>query len=184
MSWNTFKSSLLPSMQSHSYGRNFQAFANAFVLAYDSTIRAGGETVSKIPIASGNTSGMKSTLIGLLQQTQSSRSPNLLQIIGPAVITYWSGASLLPIPPIIPPPGAIASVATTQAPIISPGTWSPIDVPPNNDSNVFLNAFIASANIHLSTINGMYFVMATYPSPTGAIVAPGVVPWTGYVVPS
>jgi hypothetical protein len=183
MSWATFKSSLLPSMQSHTYGRSFQSFANAFTLAYDSAIRGGGETVSRIPISTGNTAGMQSTLNGLLQQTQMSRSPNLLQIIGPAIITYWTGATLMPIPPIIPPPGAIASVATLQAPVISPGSWSPLDIPPNNNSNLFLDAFITSAKIHLSTLNGMYFVSATYPAPTGVIIAPGIVPWTGYIVP-
>ena len=184
MSWSTFKSNLLPAMQSHSYGRSFETFAASFTLSYDLAVRLGGETISKVPIAAGNPSGMQSTLTNLLRQTQNSSSPNLLQIVGPAIITYWSGATLLPIPPIIPPPGAIASVATTQAPVINPGTWTPIDVPPNNDSNLFLDAFITSAKIHLSTISGMYFVMATYPSPTGAIVAPGIVPWTGYVIPS
>jgi hypothetical protein len=183
MSWNAFKSALLPAMQSHSYGRSFENFGQAFTFAYDSTVRLGGETVSKVPIAQGNSSAMQMQLISLLRQTQQSNSPNLLQIIGPAIITYWTGASLMPIPPIIPPPGAIASIATNQAPVINPGTWSPIDVPPNNDSNVFLDAFIASAKIHLSTLSGIYFVSATYPAPTGAIVGPGVVPWTGYIIP-
>lgn len=183
MSWGTFKSSLLPSMQSHAYGSNFESFAASFAFAYDSAVRAGGETVSKVPIAVGNLSGMQSLLTSLLRQTQQSRQPNLLQIIGPAIVTYWTGATLMPIPPIIPPPGAIASVATTSAIVISPGSWTPIDVPPNNDSSIFLDAFINSAKIHLSTLTGMYFVMATYPSPTGAIVAPGVVPWNGYIIP-
>lgn len=182
MSWSTFKSSLLPAMKSHSYGNSMSQFANAFTIAYDATIRVGGETVSRVPVAKTNVSGMRSTLTSLLQQTQRARNPNLLQVIGPAVITYWTGATLLPIPPIIPPAGAIASIATTQAIVINPGTWSPIDVPPNNDSEIFLNAFISAAQIHLSTLSGMYFVIAQYPPP--APPAPGVVPWTGYIVPN
>ena len=183
MSWSNFKLALLPAMQSYAYGNSMSAFANSFTLAYDSAIRAGGETISRVPIATANVSGMQTLLESLLTQTQRSNGPNLLQIIGPAIVTYWTGATLLPLPPILPPPGAIKSVSTTQAIVINPGQWSPIDVLPNNNSNLFLDTFITSARIHLSTISGTYFVTAAYPSPTGAIIAPGVVPWSGYVVP-
>jgi hypothetical protein len=183
MSWTNFKSSLLPAMQAHSYGRSLSGFASSFTLAYDAAIRAGGETISKVPIATANTAGMQSSLEALLTQTQKSNRPNFLQIVGPAIITYWTGATLLPIPPIPPPPGAIKSIATTQAIVINPGQWTPIDIPPNNDSNLFLDAFITAARIHLSTLTGMYFVSALYPAPPATIVAPGVVPWTGYIVP-
>jgi hypothetical protein len=168
-------------MQSNVYGNNIAGFAKTFAMAYDIAIKSGKETINPIPLFKGNTSLMESQLVSLLTQTKMSNSITLLDIIGPAVIAYWVGGQMAPIPPVIPAPGAIANIALTQGIVLNPGTWSPIPVPPNNDSSVFLNAFITAAKIHLSTISGLYIVMAQYPPP--APPAPGILPWSGYVVP-
>lgn len=181
MSWSAFKSTLLPAMQSHAFGNNMAGFAKTFTLAYDTAIKAGKETVSPIPLMKGNTSAMEAQLILFLSQTQKSNSTTLLDVIGPAIISYWTGGLLMPIPPIIPPPGAIKSIALTQGLVLNPGSWTPIPVPPSNNSSIFLDAFITAAKIHLSTVSGLYIVLAQYPPP--APPAPGVIPWVGYIVP-
>lgn len=181
MSWNTFKSTLLPAMQSNAFGNNIAGFAKTFTLAYDIAVKSGKETISPIPLMRGNASAMEAQIVALMSQTQNSNSTTLLDVIGPAIITYWVGGTMMLIPPIIPPPGAIKSIALTQGIVLNPGTWTPIPVPPNNNSSSFLDAFITSAKIHLTTISGMYIVLAQYPPP--APPAPGVIPWTGYQIP-
>lgn len=181
MSWSVFKATLLPAMQSQAFGNNMAGFAKSFALAYDTAIKAGKETVSPIPLMKGNVTAMEAQIVGLLSQTQQSNSLTLLDVIGPAVITYWTGGLMMPIPPIIPPPGAIKSIALTQGLVLNPGVWTPIPVLPNNNPSVFLDAFINTAKIHLSTVSGLYIVLAQYPPP--APPAPGVIPWSGYIVP-
>lgn len=181
MSWSVFKATLLPAMQSQAFGNNMAGFAKSFALAYDTAIKAGKETVSPIPLMKGNVTAMEAQIVGLLSQTQQSNSLTLLDVIGPAVITYWTGGLMMPIPPIIPPPGAIKSIALTQGLVLNPGVWTPIPVLPNNNPSVFLDAFINAAKIHLSTVSGLYIVLAQYPPP--APPAPGVIPWSGYIVP-
>jgi len=181
MSWTTFKSTLLPAMQSNIFGNNINGFAKSFTTAYDIAIKSGKETISPIPLLKGNPTAMESLLITLLSQTQMSTSLTLLDVIGPAIISYWAGGTMAPIPPIPPAPGSVANIALTQGIVLNPGIWSPIPVPPNNDSSVFLNAFVTSAKLHLTTVSGLYIVLAQYPPP--APPAPGVLPWVGYVVP-
>lgn len=181
MSWTTFKSTLLPVMQSNVYGNNIAGFAKLLTTSYDIAIKSGKETINPIPLFKGNTSIMESQLVALLTQTQMSKATTLLDIIGPAIISYWVGGQMAPIPPLIPAPGAIANITMTQGIVLNPGSWTSFPVPPNNNPSVFLNAFILSAKIHLSTISGLYVVLAQYPPP--APPAPGVLPWTGYVVP-
>jgi len=180
MSWSLFKSNLLTQMQSNSFGNNLAGFAKAFTLAYDTAIKSGKETINPIPIAIGNTAGMEAQLVELLRQIQISKSFTLLDVIGPAIITYWTGATMQSIPPIIPAPGAIKNIALTQGIVLNPGVWTPIPVSPNNNPSIFLDAFINSAKIHLTTVNGLYVVLAQYPPPTPP--APGVLNWTGYIV--
>ena len=181
MSWTIFKSTLLPAMQSHAFGNNIAGFAKTFTLAYDTAVKAGKEMISPIPVMKGNTAAMEAQIVTLLSQTQKSNSLTLLEVIGPAIISYWTGALMASIPPLPPAPGAIKNISLTQGLVLNPGVWTPIPVPPNNNPSIFLDAFISSAKIHLMTVSGLYIVLAQYPPP--APPAPGVLPWSGYVVP-
>jgi hypothetical protein len=181
MAWSIFKSTLASSMQSYTFGNNISGFARAFTTSYDFAIKSGFDTLNKVPLVKGNTKLMQSTLESLLMQTQLSSTLTLLDVIGPAIIGYWSGAQMMPFPPpIIPAIGAISNIATTNGIVISPGVWTPIPVPPSNSSEPFINSFITSAKIHLTTVSGVYSVIAQYPPP--APPAPGVVLWSGYFV--
>jgi len=168
-------------MQSHSVGKNMPGFAKAFTLAYDTAIKSGKESISPIPVMKGNTSGMEAQINSFLSTTQNSKSLTLLDVIGPAVITYWTGATMMLIPPLPPAPGSIKNIALVQGTVLNAGSWSPIPVPPNNNPSTFLDAFISAAKIHLTTVNGLYVTVSAYP-PFGA-PAPGALPWVGYMVP-
>jgi hypothetical protein len=181
MSWGTFKSTLLPLMQNNAYGNSFAGFAAAFTQAYDVAIKSGGDVANNVPLLKGNTILMQQTLIGILQQTQTSNSTTLLEIIGPAIIVYWTGGLLSQVPPPkVPAPGAIKNISTVTALVLNPGSWTVNKVEPNNNPEQFLDAFINSAKIHLNTVSGLFNVIAQYPPP--APPAPGVVPWSGYKV--
>ncbi|CAB4142650.1 hypothetical protein UFOVP449_65 [uncultured Caudovirales phage] len=179
MAWATFKSIMIPAMQNYTFGNSLENFAKQFTSAYDISIKTGKTTTTNIPLAVGNTSGMESMLINLLSSTKMSKTTSLLQTIGPAVIMYWSGAQLVLIPPIIPCPGALVNVTTVAAPVISPGVWNPIIVPPNNNPSTFINAFCTAATIHLTTVAGLHNCISNYPG-VPVTPGPGVLPWTGY----
>jgi hypothetical protein len=181
MSWATFKSTLLTQMQSGMFGNNMDAFAKAFTMAYDMSVKTGGDSISRIPMIKGNTTLMEQNLKLFLNQTQKSDSLTLLDVIGPAIISYWGGGMMANFPPpLIPAPGALQNIVTVQGMVISPGVWNPIVVQPNSDSQQFLDMFINSAKLHLTTISGMFVVTAQYPPP--APPAPGVVMWNGYTI--
>lgn len=181
MSWSTFKGTMLPAMQSLTFGRSSAGFAKSFALAYDTAIKLGGKTlVTNIPLMRGNASVMEATLVSLMSTTSLSKTTTLLDVVGPAVISYWTGAMLLPIPPLIPAPGTIANISVTNAPVLNPGTWTSIPAPANNNPMIFLNAFITSAKIHLTTVSGMHFMISQYPPI--APPAPSILPWSGYYV--
>jgi hypothetical protein len=181
MSWQLFKSTLLPVMESKVFGNDISSFSKTFTNAYDIAIRTGGDTINRIPVMNGNVLIMESTLTSLLLQTQLSNTIGFLDVIGPAIISYWSGAQMMRFPPpIIPAIGAISNITTTSGLVISPGVWTSIPVPPSQSSEPFINSFITSAKIHLTTVSGMYVVISQYPPPTPP--APGIVMWSGYSV--
>ena len=182
MAWNIFKSTLLSSMQTNAFGNDISGFARAFTNSYDFAVKSGFDILNKVPLAKGNTELMQSTLILLMTQTQLSPTLTLLDVIGPSIIGYWTGAqsSLFP-PPILPAIGSIQNISTISAPILSPGVWTPLPTLPNNNSSIFLDLFINSAKIHLTTISGMYSTISQYPPPAPA--APALLPWTGYYIP-
>jgi hypothetical protein len=119
-------------------------------------------------------------LKGKLKSVQPSTTTTLLDVIGPAIIMYWTGATmqLFP-PPKIPAPGALKNLVTNQGLVTNAGSWTPLTVKPNTDSNIFIKAFVSAAKLHLLTVSGQFIVTAIYPPNTPG---PGVVPWTGYKV--
>jgi hypothetical protein len=182
MSWSTFKSILLPAMQSNAYGNDINGFAKTFTMAYDTAVKGGGDTINKIPIMKGNTELMENMLVMLLTQTQLSTTTTFLEVVGPAILAYWGGSQLALIPtPIIPAIGSIKNISTINASVLSPGSWQSIPVIPNNNTSIFLDAFIMAAKVHLSTVSGIFSVIAQYPFP--APPAPGIINWNGYYIP-
>jgi len=181
MSWGVFKKTLLPQMQNNSY-RNISDFAKAFTMAYDMAVKTGKDPINGVPLIKGNPILMQESIIRFLEQTQKAKVLTFLEVVGPAVIIYWVGGKMAPFPPpMIPAPGSIKNIATTMGIVLNPGKWTATKVPPNNNPEQFLNSFINSAKLHLTTVSGNYTVIAQYPPP--APPAPGIVKWKGYKVP-
>jgi hypothetical protein len=181
MSWGTFKKTLLPQMQNHSY-KSISEFAKSFTFAYDLAVKSGKDPINGVPLAKGNPILMQESIIQFLEQTQKAKVITFLEVVGPAVIIYWIGGKMSKFPsPNIPVPGSIKNISTTSGIVINPGKWTSIKVPPNTNSEQFLNSFINSAKLHLTTISGTYSVIAQYPPP--ASPAPGIVQWKGYQIP-
>ena len=104
--------------------------------------------------------------------------------IGKAVVGYWTGARLSTgLPPLIPAIGAIRNISTVYAFCTSPGTWSPFGpTDPTDDSETFLDILISSMQIHLTTLQFIYFTQSIYPGPIIG-PAPGILPAISYFIP-
>lgn len=185
MPWSSFENTMTELMSNHVYGQDMDGWAKQFTNNYHMAIMTGGDLISGIKVLKANTSAMESILKAKLKSVQPSTSTTLLDTIGPAIITYWTGATMQVAPiPKIPAPGAIKNIVTNQGLVTNPGTWTPISVQPNTDSSIFIKAFVTSAITHLMTVSGQFFVTALYPAPPPAntVPLPGVVPWIGYKV--
>lgn len=181
MPWVDFENTMESLMKNFVYGKSSDNFAKAFTDNYHKAMLSGGDTINKIAVQKPNKKGMEDALKGFLKQVNQSDKITLLDIIGPAIITYWTGASMSIItPPIIPAIGAIVNISTVQGRVINPGTWTPLAVPPNKDSKIFISAFKSAAIQHLGTLTGEFATASLFP---GLVVKPGVVPWFGYTVP-
>lgn len=163
---------------------DLEAFASAFVEAYDKTVKTGKTLIGGVPVASGNKKIMKVVLIAKMMQAKNSGKKldkTLLEICGSAVIAYWAFAGMAKSPvPTIPCITSIKNITTTQAYALFPGKWTSIIVGPQGSFDPFLLSFIASAMMHLLTVSGLFICNCQYPPP--APPAPGVLPFVGYFV--
>ena len=182
MPWSTFKSSMAAAMSTWSYGNNIQGFATKLTMEYDMAVKSGHTNLSLIGLNKGQTDTMKSLLITQLTTQQKSKSKTLLEICGPAIIAYWTGATINLIPPILPCIGAMINIAAVYVPVTNAGTWTPIPNLPCNNVNIWLDEFIICAKQHMTTVAGIHNCICLYPGAPPP-VAPGVLPWFGYTVP-
>jgi hypothetical protein len=124
---------------------------------------------------------MLATLLGIMQAQSVSKNGDLLRDIGPAIQAYWTPAfTTIYETPSIPCIGTIKNIQTIVGLNVTPGIWTPIQIPAMGNVQPFLLNFIASAALHLLTLTGIITCLAQYPPP--APPAPGVLPWIGYFV--
>lgn len=183
MSWSGFKSAMASVMKNHDFGKDYPGWAGKLTTEYDKAVKAGKTNVTNIPLQMGQTSAMRALLTTHLQTQQNSKQKTLLEICGPAVIAYWTGAMIMPIPPGPPCPGTISNVSVIVAPVTSPGSWSPPPSDkPTDDVNEWLDRFISCAKKHMNTVSGLHNCISLYP---GSPPTPGpcVQNWSGYKVP-
>lgn len=159
MSWSLFQTqcSVLTGPQHISVIQ----FAQTISSAYHSCISLHFETVTGGGLVINNAPKLPVLNQQILAQCNAnlhsnSQSINLIQQIGPAFLSYWTGI-------IITGPTGIVNV-------LSPGTWNAIPVVQNNNFNIWLNAFMMTARTHIMTLTGQYI----------SSVVPGVTtPWSG-----
>ena len=182
MPWSSFKSSMASVMSNWTFGNSMAGWAAKLTTEYDMAVKSGKTNVTGIPLQQGQKSAMQSLLISELATQQLSKSKTLLDICGPAVVAYWTGAKIMPIPPGIPCPGTITNVSVIVAPVTNPGHWTSIPNLPCNNVNIWLDEFIMCAKLHMLTVSGLHNCISLYP---GAPPPPGpcTEPWSGYTVP-
>ena len=191
MSFQVFKTNMSLWMQSPDKlatgnAESYEDFADKLTKEYDLAAKSGFQTINLVRISKGNTELMKSLIIVACLKSLSVQSGRhtFVDDIGKAVVGYWTGAQLQSgLPPIIPAVGAIRNISTVYAFCTSPGTWSPFGpTDPTDDSETFLDILISSMQIHLTTLQFIYFTLSIYPGPA-VPPFPGILPAISYHIP-
>jgi hypothetical protein len=191
MSFQVFKTNMSLWMQSPDKlatgnAESYEDFATKLTEEYDLAAKSGFQTINLVKISKGNTELMKSLIIVACLKSLSVQSGRhtFVDDIGKAVVGYWTGAQLQSgLPPLIPAIGAIRNISTIYAFCTSPGTWSPFGpTDPTDDSETFLDILISSMQIHLTTLQFIYFTLSIYPGPA-VPPAPGILPAVSYFIP-
>lgn len=188
MSFDIFKANMLRYMENQGSIKTNQDFAKKLTMEYDMAIRRGLQTINLVSIAKPNTKFME-TMVGLAGTLALQKRDGLHHIIndiGKGVIGYWTGATLNNFPvPIVPAKGAYQNIITNSAIVSKPGQFPDMrNQNPTSNSSEFLDLLIMAMEIHLTSIEGIYFTTSLYPGFPVLPPAPGVVNWKGYSVPS
>ena len=189
MSWSLFKLNVLrKTSPTGNPSLNINQVATIWSDEYDAAIKRGKDFINLESIQKGNKELMKSLfLIALLKglATPPGKNFSLVNEFGNGVKAYWIGAQMSPFPiPLIPAPGSIQNIVVNSNIAINPGTW-PIYPPlkPAKKQEIMINMFILAAVIHLFSVGGIIQTTSLYPAVPSPIPSPGVIPWTGYLVP-
>jgi len=189
MSWSLFKLNVLrKTSPTGNPSLSINQVATIWSDEYDAAIKRGKDFINLESIQKGNKELMKSLfLIALLKglATPPGKNFSLVNEFGNGVKAYWIGAQMSPFPiPLIPAPGSIQNIVVNSNIAINPGTW-PIYPPlkPAKKQEIMINMFILAAVIHLFSVSGIIQTTSLYPAVPSPIPSPGVIPWTGYLVP-
>jgi len=185
MSFQVFKTNMSSWMQTPDKlatgnAKSYEDFADKLTKEYDLAVKSGFQTLNLVSVRNGNTELMKSliTTACLTALSVKGGRHTFIDDLGKAVIGYWTGCTLnIGLPPVMPATGAIYNLATVYAFCILPGIWIPVGpTDPINDSNIFLDRLISSMQIHLTTLNFIYFTISVYgiaiPPAPGVLIAP------------
>ena len=184
MSWSQFRSEVGGRMKEASW-KTSDEWAKFFTKKYDECIKRGMDLSGKNPVLKGNTELMEQTLINAGQIALAAKTPafygTYLNLIGQAVIGYWSTATLQKMStPLIPAPGTILNLQVTNNYCTNPGKFIGTPTPPTKDVDTFLSSFISAATIHLTTISGTTELISQYIPPLP--IGPAIATWTGYKI--
>jgi hypothetical protein len=185
MSWSIFKSNILRYASNPKLIENSDMVAEMYAREYDSAIKRGRDVINQISIQRGNYSAMESLFKVAFKSGNLSTAPyNLIGALGNGILLYWTGATMNQFPiPLIPAPGSVQNLSVITNTVINPGLWPTLPpTPPNNTPSLFVDLFVLAATTHLSTISGIINTTSLYPSAPTPIPAPGIIPWSGYVV--
>jgi hypothetical protein len=189
MSWSLFKINILRKTNPISNPSiNINEVATIWAEEYDACIKRGIDFINLESIQAGNIEIMKiffrlALLKGLA--TPPGVPFSLVNEFGNGVKAYWAGAQMRPFPiPLIPAPGSIQNIAVNSNIVINPGTW-PIYPPlkPARKQIIMIDMFILAAIVHLFSVGGIIQTISLYPSAPTPIPAPGIISWTGYLIP-
>lgn len=110
-----------------------EELAQFLTIEYDLLIRSGTQIFGNTPILSGNTTLMEQSILGALNKNLvSTKTPSpILDDLGQGIISYWTGAQLVPgPPPILPAQGSLYNISSTACLVTDPGQWKVVPLPP------------------------------------------------------
>ena len=159
MSWSVFKAKCNvltgnPHVSTELFAQTLSDAYHTCVSMHFDTMTAAGVLINNAP----NLPILNQQILSICNANRASgQDVDFLKQIGPFIIQYWSTGLTI-----------VGPTGTTT--VLSPGTWQNVKVPPNQDFQIILNAFMISARTHLMSLVGQYV----------SSVVPGVVtPWSG-----
>lgn len=189
MSWALFKRNVLRKTNPNKNpSLDINQVATIWAEEYDACVKRGKDFINLESVQTGNLELMKTLFrVALLKGLATPPGVNfsLPNEFGNGVKAYWAGAQMRPFPlPLIPAPGSVQNLAVNSNVVINVGTW-PLYPPlkPARKQEIIVNMFVLAAIVHLFSIGGIIQTTSLYPSAPSPIPAPGVISWTGYLIP-
>lgn len=189
MSWALFKRNVLRKTNpNRNPSLNINEVATIWAEEYDACVKRGKDFINLEAVQTGNLELMKNLFkVALLKGLATPPGVNfsLPNEFGNGVKAYWVGAQMRPFPiPLIPAPGSVQNLVVNSNVVINVGTW-PLYPPlkPSAKQEIIVNMFVLAAVVHLFSIGGIIQTTSLYPSAPSPIPAPGVISWTGYLIP-
>ena len=189
MSWGLFKRNILRKTNpNRNPSLDINQVATIWAEEYDAAVKRGKDFINFESIQTGNVEIMKTLFRAALLKglTTPPGTPfSLVNEFGNGVKAYWAGAQMRPFPiPLIPAPGSIQNIQVNSNIVTNIGVW-PIYPPikPAEKQIVMVNMFVLAAIVHLFSIGGFIQTTSLYPGAPTPVPAPGVIPWTGYLIP-
>lgn len=189
MSWALFKRNVLRKTNpNRNPSLNINEVATIWAEEYDACVKRGKDFINLEAVQTGNLELMKTLFkVALLKGLATPPGVNfsLPNEFGNGVKAYWVGAQMRPFPiPLIPAPGSVQNLVVNSNVVINVGTW-PLYPPlkPSAKQEIIVNMFVLAAVVHLFSIGGIIQTTSLYPSAPSPIPAPGVISWTGYLIP-
>lgn len=186
MSWQVFKNEVLNAMSSNP--PDVETVAEAITTAYNKamTSPSSGDLFFRNPVQKGNTEGMKSWLILVLnQQSLSLVQLPIINMFVTGFIKYWTGATLAKTnTPPIPPPGAVKTIIITNNVVTNPGIPipAPYDMSGLSEIGPFIDKLIDAGTKHLSSVGGAANTSCLVGAPPAQTIVDIPIPWQGYSV--
>jgi hypothetical protein len=186
MSWQIFKNDVLNAMSSNP--PDVETVAEAIANAYNKAMTSptSGDLIFRNTVSKGDTDGMKSWLILVLnQQSVSLVQLPIINMFVTGFIKYWTGATLSKTnTPPLPPPGATKTIVITNNVTVNPGAPipAPYDMSGLNEIEPFIDKLIDAGTKHLTSISGLAYTSCLTGAPPAQTILDIPIPWQGYSV--
>ena len=189
MSWGLFRRNILRQTNpNRNPSLDINQVATIWATEYDAAVKRGKDFINLESVQTGNVEIMKTLFRAALLKgltTPPGVDFSLVNEFGNGVKAYWAGAQMNPFPiPLIPAPGSIQNIQVNSNIVTNVGTW-PIYPPikPAQKQIIMVNMFVLAAVVHLFSIGGFIQTTSLYPGTPSPVPAPGIISWTGYLIP-
>jgi hypothetical protein len=189
MSWGLFKRNIIRKTNpNRNPSLDINKVATIWAEEYDAAVKRGKDFINLESVQTGNVELMKTLFRAALLKGLSTPPGvdfSLPNEFGNGVKAYWAGAQMNPFPiPLIPAPGSIQNIQVNSNIVTNTGVW-PVYPPlkPAQKQEIIVSMFIVAAIVHLFSIGGFIQTTSLYPGAPSPVPAPGIIAWTGYLIP-